>query len=245
MAALLVPALLTTACGALADGDRGVPLNVFAAASLAESFGALGRRFEQDNSDVDVRLNLAGSATLAQQIVEGAPADVFASANESTMETVVAAGRAARPAVFATNSLTIVVPAGNPRDVRSLADLTGAGLTVVVCAPEVPCGTATEQVERSAGAELTPASEEQDVKAVLNKVVAGEADAGLVYVTDATAAAGKVDSVAITEAAAAVNSYPIAAVEGSAQAEAARRFVDFVLGSAGREELGRAGFGTP
>ncbi|WP_116048741.1 molybdate ABC transporter substrate-binding protein [Amycolatopsis palatopharyngis] len=243
---LLVPALFATGCGALAEGDRGVPLNVFAAASLTESFGALERRFEQDNPDVDVRLNLAGSATLAQQIVEGAPADVFAAADVATMNTVVDSGRTGgQPESFATNALTIVVPPGNPAGVRTLDDLARPGRVVVVCAPEVPCGAATQEMERAADVELTPASEEQDVKAVLNKVVAGEADAGIVYVSDAFAAGAQVESVAVEEAATAVNTYSIATVRSSSQAEVARRFTQFVLGAAGREELGRVGFGAP
>jgi molybdate transport system substrate-binding protein len=244
--ALLTTSLLAIACGTLTAGERGTPLNVFAAASLAESFGALERRFERDNPGVDVRLNLAGSATLAQQITEGAPADVFAAADQATMNTVVEAGLVAgEPSVFATNALTIVVPPGNPRGVRSFRDLAARDFTVVVCAPEVPCGAATEKAERAAGAELAPASEEQDVKAVLNKVVAGEADAGLVYVTDAASADDQVDSVAFPQSRQAINTYPIATVKRSAHADQARRFVDVVLGEAGRAELGKVGFGAP
>ncbi|OZM70546.1 molybdate ABC transporter substrate-binding protein [Amycolatopsis antarctica] len=253
--ALSALALFSTACGAAggdaegaADDGAGAPrtLTVFAAASLTESFGALEKRFEAEHPGVDVTLNLGASSKLAQQIDEGAAADVFASADEKNMEKVTAAGRAdGEPAVFATNTLTIAVPPGNPKGVRGFADLAQPGLTLVVCAPQVPCGSAAETVEKSAGVALTPVSEEQDVKGVLAKVQAGEADAGLVYVTDATSAAGKVEKIDFPEAAGAVNRYPIAVLTDAPQADLAREFTEFVRGAAGTEELGKVGFGRP
>lgn len=244
----VVLVLLVAACGpGGGDGDGdGRVLTVFAAASLTEPFAALEQRFETEHPDVDVRVNLAGSAQLATQIVEGAPADVFASADEVNMAKVVAEGRLeGRPRIFATNVLTIAVAPGNPEGITGLADLTREELVVVLCAPEVPCGAATERVEQRAGVTLRPESEEQDVKSVLNKVRAGEADAGLVYVTDVDSAADAVDGVDFPGAGEAVNRYPIGVVTDSEQSALARQFVDFVRGEPGRQELGRAGFGTP
>ncbi|GAB3506094.1 molybdate ABC transporter substrate-binding protein [Amycolatopsis cihanbeyliensis] len=232
------------ACTAAGHGDRTV--TVFAAASLTESFGEIVDEFEAEHPRTRVRLNLAGSSRLAQQIVAGAPADVFASASEATMRTVTEAGRVeGEPRVFATNELAIAVAPGNPHGITSFADLAGAGLTVVVCAPQVPCGAATERVERASGVTLRPASEEQDVKAVLTKVQAGEADAGVVYGTDVRAAGDQVSTVRFPEAGRAVNHYPIAVLTGTGQPEPARWFTEFVLGPAVRKQLNGAGFGAP
>lgn len=243
---LLVSTALLAGCGSNDEASEKRTLTVFAAASLTESFGALEKRFEDEHPDVDVTLNLGGSSRLVQQLGEGARADVFASADEKNMTKATDDDLAeGQPAVFATNRLTIAVPPGNPKGIQGFGDLAGDGVTVVVCAPQVPCGSATEQVEQSAGVQLTPASEEQDVKAVLTKVRAGEADAGLVYVTDAASAAGEVERVDFPEADGAINRYPITVVKGSEQTELAQEFVQFVLGEAGRAELDKAGFGAP
>jgi molybdate transport system substrate-binding protein len=243
---LVLPLVLTALLAACGPGDDGRVLTVFAAASLTEPFTVLEQRFEAGHPDVDVRVNMAGSAQLATQIVEGAPADVFASADEANMAKVVGEGRIdGQPKVFATNVLTIAVPPGNPAGITGLADLTRDGLVVVVCAPEVPCGAATERVEQRAGVTLRPESEEQDVKSVLNKVRTGVADAGLVYVTDVASAGEAVDGVGFPEADEAVNRYPIAVVTGSQHSALARDFADFVSGGPGRQELGKVGFGTP
>ncbi|SFP47652.1 molybdate transport system substrate-binding protein [Amycolatopsis arida] len=239
-AVLLAAVLVATGCAGAAGGTT---LTVFAAASLTESFGALEHRFEADHPGVDVRLNLGGSARLAQQIAEGAPADVFAAADPEAMRR--AGERVAEPAVFATNRLTVVVAPGNPLGVTGLADLARPDVTTVVCAPRVPCGAAAQRLAALAGAPLRPASEEQDVKAVLNKVRVGAADAGLVYVTDAPVAAGAVDTVEIPAAERVVNDYPIAVLRDAPAGELARAFVDLVLGPVGREELAARGFGTP
>ncbi|MGH7630089.1 MAG: molybdate ABC transporter substrate-binding protein [Gemmatimonadales bacterium] len=233
---VLVAAVLLAGCGASA-GSAETTVTVFAAASLTESFTAMEKRFEADNPGVDVRINFAGSSALAQQIANGADADVFAAADEATVARV--ADRLESPAVFATNHLTIAVPRGNPAKITGLADLTRPGVTVVVCAPQVPCGAATRKVAPA----LRPASEEQDVKAVLTKVAAGEADAGLVYVTDTRS--GKVDAIDFPESSAAVNKYPIALTKQAPNAALARRFVDLVLSQTGKNELVKAGFGTP
>ncbi|OLT43894.1 molybdate ABC transporter substrate-binding protein [Saccharomonospora sp. CUA-673] len=238
-------ALILMAVGGCSPGgtDR-TTLNVFAAASLTESFGELKDTFEREHPDVDVRLNLAGSSALARQIAEGAPADVFASADADTMADV--ADDMDGPArTFATNRLTIAVPAGNPRDIDGFADLAGPDVTLVVCQPQVPCGNATETLARASGTSLSPASEEQDVKDVLAKVVTGEADAGLVYATDVRSAGDAVEEVPIPGADEAVNRYPIAVSAYADEPELATEFRDLVLGEQGRAALEKAGFGTP
>ncbi|GHF02137.1 molybdate-binding protein [Amycolatopsis deserti] len=245
-ALLAAAALLITGCGSSSGGSESRTLTVFAAASLTESFTALKTAFESAHAGTEVKFNFAGSSSLVQQLSNGASADVFASADQPNMDKAVQAGVVdGAPSVFATNKLAIAVAPGNPKGIRSFADLARDGLTVVVCAPQVPCGSATEKVEKSTGVTLKPASEEQDVKQALNKVRTGDADAGLVYVTDATSAAGAVDRVDFPEATSAVNSYPIAVVKNAPRAELARQWVEFVLGEQGRAELRKAGFGAP
>jgi molybdate transport system substrate-binding protein len=243
--AAVLTSLLAAGCGPAVGGER-TRLTVLAAASLKDTFTELERRFEAGNPTVDVTISFAGSSGLAQQIVNGAPADVFAAANASTMDTVVQAGLVeGEPRVFATNTLQIVTAPGNPKGIGEFADLARADLVLVVCAPQVPCGAATSKIEKDSGVDLRPASEEPDVKSVLGKVAGGEADAGLVYVTDVRAAGDQVTGVAFPEAATAVNAYPIAPIRGSADPELAARFVDLVLGEEGQQVLADAGFGPP
>jgi molybdate transport system substrate-binding protein len=219
-------------------------LTVLAAASLTETFNALEKRFETDHPGVDVRLNYAGSSDLAQQIVNGAPADVFAAASDATMKTVTDAGLAAgTPTVFATNVLQIATVPGNPKGVASFADLAKPDLKVVVCAPQVPCGAAADKIEKATGVTLKPVSEEADVKSTLGKVTSGDADAGLVYLTDVAAAKDKVQGVSFPEASQAATNYPIAVLESSGHAELAQQFVGLVTGEEGKKELQAAGFG--
>lgn len=242
--ATMVAATVATACTSPSTGQT--TLTVFAAASLTESFGALKNRFEAQHAGVTVTYNFAGSSALVQQLTNGAKADVFASADQPTMDKAVKADLIdGTPAVFATNRLTIAVAPGNPKGIKGLRDLARGGLTVVVCAPQVPCGAATRKVEQETHVTLTPASEEQDVKQVLTKVEAGDADAGLVYLTDAASAGGKVTRVDFPESAQAVNNYPIAVVKGAPQADLARQFEQLVLSDQGRQELAKAGFGSP
>ena len=250
LVAVVAAGLVVAGCGDSKTDAGGQPqtrtLTVLAAASLTESFGALEKKFEAEHAGVDVTISFAGSSALAQQINNGAPADVFASADQANMDKVVKGGKAAgSPQVFATNKLMIAVAPGNPKKIASLADLAKDGLTVVLCAPAVPCGSAAKKVEEAAGVTLKPASEEQDVKAVLNKIGAGEADAGLVYVTDVNSAGDKVTGVDFPEAAKVINSYPIVVVGGAPQADLAAQFVEYVRGEAGKAELGKVGFGTP
>ena len=219
---------------------------MFAAASLTESFGVLKTEFEAAHPGVTVTFNFQGSATLVQQLSNGAKADVFASADQTNMDKATQAGVIdGTPTVFATNKLTIAVAPGNPKGIKTFADLTKAGLNVVVCATQVPCGSAAQKVEKNTSTTLKPVSEEQDVKQVLAKVESGDADAGLVYVTDAATANGKVEQVGFPEAAGAINNYPIGVVKGAPQADLAREFEQFVLSAQGKQELAKVGFGTP
>ncbi|MCR1784225.1 molybdate ABC transporter substrate-binding protein [Nocardioides carbamazepini] len=226
-------------------GDSTRTLTVFAAASLTKTFEEMEKEFEDAHAGVDVKLSFGGSSDLVAQIAEGAEADVFASADTANMDKLVTGELAAGdPSEFATNTLTIVVPPGNPAGITSLADLTGTDVNLVLCQPEVPCGSASLKVAETAGLTLAPVSEEQSVTDVLAKVESGEADAGLVYVTDVTAAGDRVEGVAFPEAADVVNRYPIVAVEGSAEAGLAQEWIDLVLGD-GQAILHEAGFGAP
>lgn len=218
-------------------------LTVFAAASLRNAFTAIGERFESENPGVRVDFSFAGSADLLTQLLNGAPADVFAAADTTTMDQAARADLVAgAPAPFAANTLTIVVAPGNPRNVTALRDLTRPELAVVVCAAQVPCGAATTKVEAAAGVRLRPVSEESQVTDVLTKVTSGQADAGLVYVTDAKTAGAAVTAVPFSEAAGAANTYPIAVLTQSASPDLARRFVDIVTGMPGQDILANSGF---
>lgn len=233
-----------TPAGTQRDGLSG-GLTVFAAASLADTFPELGEAFTAEHPDVTVSFGFGGSSGLAQQIVSGAPADVFASASPATMATVVDAGAAAgSPTTFAGNTLQIVVPAGNPAGVTGLADLADADLTIALCAPEVPCGAASTEVLAAAGVTAAPDTLEQDVRAVLTKVELGEVDAALVYRTDVLAGGDAVEGLELPEAAGAVIDYPIAVLAGAPNPEAAQAFVDLVLSDEGQRVLGAAGFGA-
>lgn len=232
------------AAPASASGLEG-SITVFAAASLTGTFTELADEFEAGHPGVTVELSFAGSSDLVTQISEGAPADVFASADEKTMAELIGSGLVdpAASVDFATNVLQIAVPPTNPAGIETLSDLAGAGVATVVCAPQVPCGAAARAVETAAGVDIAPVSEESSVTDVLGKVRSGEADAGLVYVTDVIAAGDSVLGIAFPESAAAVNVYPIAPVADSRNPEAARAFIDFVTGSDGRAVLVAAGFG--
>lgn len=244
---LLALTLPLAACGSddSSAADDPTVLTVYAAASLTASFEQIVDDFEADREGVEVELSFGGSSDLVTQITEGAQADVFASAATGNMDDLVDADLVdGEPQDFATNVLEIAVPLGNPAGVTSLQDLAG-DLNLVVCAPDVPCGAAAQGVAEVAGITLSPVSEEQSVTDVLAKVTSGEADAGLVYVTDVTAAGDAVEGIEFPESAEVVNTYPIAAVQGSDEADLAQEFVDFVLGRSGRSVLDEAGFGAP
>lgn len=228
-------------------------LTVFAAASLQSAFDAISAEFAQQNPGVSVHpVTYDGSSTLATQLVGGASADVFASADEKNMTTVTDAGLAEdAPTVFTTNTLEIVVAPGNPKNITSLADLaelSTSGGTVVVCAPEVPCGSAARKVIDRAGLTFSIASNEQNVKAVLTKVQSGDADAGIVYRTDVLAAGDTVQGVVFPEAAGVVNEYPLAVLSAPTRAhgqDVAQAFVDLVLSDEGQKILADLGFSAP
>ncbi len=244
-ATALLVAATTAGCG---DDDRSdeTTLTVYAAASLSTAFQRIGEEFEQQHDGVKVQFSFGGSSDLVTQIQEGAPADVFASADTANMDKLTAEDlQAADPEAFASNTLEIAVPPDNPAGVASLADLARSGVNVVVCAPEVPCGAATQKVEDATGVDISPVSEEQSVTDVLAKVASGEADAGLVYVTDVRTAGDDVEGVTFPESSEAVNTYPIVALKDAADAGLAREFVDLVLGDTGQSILAEDGFARP
>lgn len=220
------------------------PLTVFAAASLTKTFTAISGAFAGATSDTAVELSFAGSADLLTQLTQGAEADVLATADTPTMEKADRAGLLAGPAVpFATNRLAIAVAPGNPKGIKSFRDL--SGVAVVVCAAQVPCGSALARLQSQTGVRLRPVSEESSSTDVLNKIVSGQADAGVVYVSDTRAAGDKTGAVEFPEADGAVNTYRVAVLKTSRNPEQARRFVALVTGPAGRQVLADAGFGAP
>ena len=229
------------ACGGGGGDDER--LVVFAAASLTDVFDDLAEQYERVDPHVDVVVNVAGSSELATQIVEGAPADVFASADLANMERV-ADAIAGAPRVFATNRLEIMVEADNPLGITRVDDLADPGLVVVVCAPEVPCGRYATQVFANAGVDIVPDSFEINVRSVTTKITTGEADAGIVYATDVRAADGAADGVPIPSDIGVVAEYPIAVLADASNPETARAFVEYVDGDQGRAVLESAGFGT-
>ncbi|MDQ1130798.1 molybdate ABC transporter substrate-binding protein [Microbacterium sp. SORGH_AS_0888] len=220
-------------------------LTVYAAASLKTGFDEIAKAFVQDNPGVDIEpISYDGSSTLATQIIGGASVDVFASADEANMAKVTGAGLAQDPQPFATNTLVIAVPKANPAGITTLADLAKPGVKVVLCANGVPCGTAAQKLLSNAGLAVTPASSEQNVTAVLTKVAAGEADAGLVYATDVIGRKD-VSSIVPDGAAGVVNTYPIVALNGAPDAAVAKAFVAYVVGENGQAILSELGFGKP
>ncbi|MDI2034793.1 molybdate ABC transporter substrate-binding protein [Paenarthrobacter nitroguajacolicus] len=221
-------------------------ITVFAAASLKATFTKLASDFEAKNPGTKVTLNFAGSSGLVTQITQGAPADVFASADTKNMAKLSDAKLIDGTATnFATNVLEIAVPPSNPASIASFADLAKSGVKVVVCAPQVPCGSATETIEKATGTTLAPVSEESSVTDVLGKVTSQEADAGLVYVTDVKTAGEKVKGIPFPESDKAVNTYPIATLGASKNKELAQAFIAAVTSADGKKVLDDAGFGTP
>ena len=218
-------------------------LNVYAAASLTETFGELEKTFEEANPGVDVRFNFAGSQDLVTQLGEGADVDVLATANESTMKKAADASQVDAQTIFVTNTLTLITTPGNPAGVTGL-DSSLDGVKLVICAPEVPCGKLTKTLTEKLGVTLNPVSEEQAVTDVRGKVSSGQADAGIVYKTDALAEGDAVDTVEIQGADEAVNKYPIALVSASTKKDYGQKWIDLVLSTEGQAILEEAGF-TP
>ena len=248
LAALLGLASLA-ACGnddsSGSSSNKDVTIRVFAAASLTETFTKLGKQFEKDHPGTKVQFSFGPSSGLAEQIGSKAPADVFASASPTNMDTVVQAGDAKDPQDFATNSMEIATPPDNPAGVAAVADLAKPAVKVAVCQPQVPCGKVATEVFSKAGVTVKPVTEEVDVKSVLTKVTLKEVDAGMVYVTDVQAAGDKVTGVEIPGDENARTSYPIATLTGSEHQKEASEFVDLVLSGDGTKVLQEAGFESP
>lgn len=231
------------ACGASADDGK---VTVFAAASLTEAFTGLGEQFEAENEGTEVEFSFGASSELAGQIEQGAPADVFASADEPNMEKVTKAGfNDGNPQNFAGNVLEIALPPENPGKVTGIEDFAKPDLKLAVCDLEVPCGTAASRTFEKAGVEPEIDSFEPDVKSVLTKVELGEVDAGLVYHSDVVASGERVGSIPIPVRYEEVNAYPIVVVKDAPNAEGGREFIDLVLSEKGAAELGKWGFRKP
>lgn len=247
-AAAVPLALALTGCGSqdtsatASAGSTGEQrLTVLAAASLTGSFTTLGKRFEAAHPGTKVTFSFGPSSGLAQQITDGAPADVFASASAKNMQTVVDGGQAKNPTTFATNTMEIAVPPDNPGKVIQLSDLAKKDIKVALCQAQVPCGTVAAEVFKNAGITVKSVTQEADVKATLTKVQLGEVDAGLVYVTDVLAAGDKVKGIPIPADVNASTSYPIATLTASKNAALAQQFLDYVLSDDGRAALKQAG----
>ncbi len=267
LAVAAVLALVAAACG---DDDDGAATATTAAATATEapattarpasratspsspprrspkSFTEVGEAFTAANPEATATFSFDASSALVQQITEGAPADVFASADTANMDKLTDAGlNGSEPVIFATNLLTIIVAPGNPLGITGVADLTNTDIKTVICAPEVPCGNYANQIFTAAGVAVTPVSLEQNVRGVVTKVTAGEADAGIVYVTDVTAAGDAADMVEIPEDINVVAEYPIASVAASQNQEVDQAFIDFLTGPDGQAILAEYGFGAP
>lgn len=242
-ALLLAWAVAAAGCGA-GDDSRREAL-VAAASSLTGAFTELADEFERLHPGVEITLNLAGSSLLREQILAGAPADVFAPADPAAMEAVADAGRLSSPArVFARNRLTVAVPAGNPAGITGLSDLSRPELLVGLCDAAVPCGEYAGQALRAAGVEAAADTREPNVRALLTKISAGELDAGIVYATDAATDQG-VEAVMIPDRFNRTVHYPIAVLKGASHPQAAADFADFVLSGEGRRILAAHGFAVP
>ena len=244
-------AIVVVACGGAATPVTitsvvGGSLTVFAASSVTDAFTKAGNDLKGRYAGTNFVFNLGSSSTLATQIANGAPADVFASADEPNMQKVVDAKLIdGTPSVFATNRLAIAVAPGNPKNIASLADLARPGLVVILAAPTVPAGKYAIDSLAKAGVKLTPASQELDARSVLNKVALGEADAGIVYATDVLSAGTRVNGVEIPEQHQVVARYPIAVVSGATNPALARAFVDYLQSDEGRRLLAGFGFSQP
>jgi molybdate transport system substrate-binding protein len=221
-------------------------ITVLAASSLTSAFKDLGAAFQTAHPEVKVTFSFDASSALAAQIIQGAPADVFASADTANMDKLATASLVASPpVVFATNVLSIIVAAGNPKGIKAPNDLANAQLKVVLCDPTVPCGKYAKQSLDAAKVAVTPVSLEQNVKGVVTKVTTGEADAGIVYATDVKAAAGKATGVDIPAAVNVVAKYPIAVTKNSTHPDLDAAFITFVTSPEGQAILATSGFGKP
>jgi molybdate transport system substrate-binding protein len=231
------------AAGAGPAGTLDGTVTVFAAASLTDAFTEAGERFSEQHPDVTVEFNFAGSSALREQILAGAPADVFASASSSNMDEVVEAGEVeGEPTVVVHNSLEIAVPPGNPGDVEGLDAFGDESLLIGLCAEDVPCGQFGREALAVAGVTPVHDTDEPDVRSLLTKIEAGELDAGIVYHTDVLSTDGGVEGIEIPDEHNVVADYPLAALARAGEPEVAGAFVDFLLSSEGREILESYGF---
>lgn len=245
LAALAAVALLVGGCGIFGGDDLEGEVLVSAAASLTDAFADIEAAFEEANPGVDVVLNLGASSALREQILEGAPADVFASANTSNMDQVVEAEEASDPEIFVTNVLQIAVPPGNPGGVTGLDDFAREELFIGLCEEAVPCGDFGRQALENAGVTPSIDTNAPDVRALLTLVEEAELDAGIVYVTDVTSTDGAVEGVDIPDEYNVVAEYPIVALTNAPNPDAAAAFVEFVLSDEGQAILAEYGFGAP
>lgn len=241
----VVPLLLTTGCGDGSGDDSGSTqtLTVLAAASLTEAFPEIGDAFEAEHDGVQTQFSFAGSQELVAQVDAGTPADVLALAGTGSLEALEAGS--GEPVVFAHNELAIIVPPGNPAGVESIEDLADPSVKVALAGPDVPAGDYAHEMFEAAGLEVTPVSEEVDVKAVVTRVSIGGADAGIVYVTDATAAGDAVEMIPIPAAQNVIATYPAVTLDASEHADLAAEFVDFLVGEQAQEILVAYGFTGP
>ena len=237
-------ALFPSASGATTKADA--ELTVSAAASLADVFPVIADAFTKRFPDTVIKFNFAGSSTVMNQVIAGAPVDVVATASEPTMQIGVDSNLVLRPLFFARNSMTIAVPAGNPANIKSLADLQRSGLLLGVCDPVVPCGASAAELFTKNKLNVTPVTRELDVRALLGKVISGDLDAGIVYITDVKAAGSKVEFVEIPVKENVMTTYPIAMVSATENTELSNRFVNFVRFSTTSQAILRAfGFAKP
>jgi molybdate transport system substrate-binding protein len=249
---LLLAACSSSSGGSSSSGSSSAPgkvsgtVVVFAATSLTDAFDKIGAQFEKAHPGVTVKFNYNGSSSLATSINQGAPADVFASAAPENMKTVTDAGdTAGTPQIFTRNTGEIMVENGNPQKITSVKDLANPAIKVAVCAPEVPCGAVATAIFKNAGVTVKPVSQETNVGGVVTKVTLGEADAGIVYVTDVKANEAKATGVPIPAAENDTTEYPIAEVKGAPNASAAKAFISYVLGPDGQQVLASFGFMPP
>jgi molybdate transport system substrate-binding protein len=228
--------------GSAATGD----VVVFAASSLTEAFNEMGTAFQDANPDANVTFNFAGSGDLVTQIGQGAPADIFVSADDSNMKKLTDAGEAAGdPVSIAKNTFQVIVEKGNPKGITGVADLAEPDLIVVLCADTVPCGKGAAKVLENASVTVTPKSYEDKVKGVVTKVTTGEADAGIVFVTDVKAAGDSAAGVDIPADINVISNYPIVITKEATNAAGAQAFIDFVASPPGQAILAKYGFLAP
>ncbi|MGA4506618.1 molybdate ABC transporter substrate-binding protein [Propionibacteriaceae bacterium G1746] len=233
-----------TSCSTTDDASATSGITVFAAASLKASFEDLGAQFEAANPGSKVTFSFLGSQSLVDQLANGARADVLATADQKSMTSATDKSLVTTPKLFASNTLVLITPADNPGRITGLdGSLTGKKL--VICDAAVPCGNATNTLAQQLGVTLAPVSKEQKVSDVVTKVTSGEADAGIVYATDAAAVSEKVKAIQIPGAEQVVNKYPIALTAAAGQAALGRKFIDFVLSDAGPATLQKYGFAKP